>query len=93
MAVYLISYDIPESNSADYQPLWDHLVNISAVRILYSQWVVTSTETPSLLFNRIAALMRPNDGLLINELTRASINYQHLRIPDAAVSRIMAHGR
>jgi hypothetical protein len=93
MAVYLISYDIPESNSADYQPLWDCLEHLGATRVLWSQWIVISTGSSGQLFDMLKALIGPKDGLLVDELHRATINYQNLRLIDPAMHRIMNNAR
>lgn len=69
MALYLISYDISMKDAAEYQPLWDHLKKIGAVKILYSEWLVAGEGNQAgPIYNEIAPLTRVSDRLLVQEL-------------------------
>ena len=92
MALYLISYDVPEQNAADYQPLWNCLEELGATRILWSQWVVMSTN-PVALFDMLKALLGSTDGLVVQEITRESFNYQNLRISETEMSLLLKGAR
>ncbi len=88
MALYLVSYDVPVGNDKDYQNLWDTLDGLGAKKILYSQWAVRSNSATG-LFDTLKALLRPNDGLVVQEITRDSFNYQNLRIEPGEISALL----
>jgi len=69
MALYLVSYDISEKDAAEYQPLWDLLKKIGAVKILFSEWVVVADVGKAVdIYNRIAPLTKQRDRLLVQEM-------------------------
>ena len=66
--LYLISYDLITPGK-DYQPLWDALYAMGAVRILYSQWLVRRAfTTPVDLANALLAHMDANDRIFVTEV-------------------------
>jgi hypothetical protein len=74
---YLISYDLMTPGK-NYQPLWDALYALGAVRVLDSQWAVNhSNTTPLLLANYCAERMDANDRLLVTEMPD---NYAHMNL-------------
>lgn len=89
MALYLISYDIAEKDAAEYQPLWDLLKKMNAVKILYSEWVVAGgNNQASEIYNRIAPKTRAADRLLVQELTKNAA-WDKLLISDEAFRRLV----
>jgi hypothetical protein len=69
MALYLISYDIASKDSFEYQPLWDHLEQVGATKILYSEWVLAgNTGQAAAIYDQIAPLTTTADRLLVQEI-------------------------
>jgi CRISPR/Cas system-associated endoribonuclease Cas2 len=69
MALYLISYDINESDAFEYKPLWHKLGTMGAQRILYSEWVVPSdANNATAIYDQIAPLIQVKDRLLVQEI-------------------------
>jgi hypothetical protein len=93
MALYLISYDIAEKDSAEYQPLWDLLRSIGAVKILYSEWVVLDDAgMATTIYNRIAPLTRQADRLLVQEMGQNAA-WDKLLISDEAFRKLARSAR
>jgi hypothetical protein len=69
MALYLVSYDIAENNH-DYQPLWNRLVELNALQVMRSGWLLPKSE--ALVAGAIAVeLMKfigPTDSLFVQEV-------------------------
>ena len=93
MALYLISYDIGDKDKFEYGPLWDKLRELSAVRILYSEWLV---ERPigeaALLYGEISALTLTSDRLLVHEVTKDA-SWDKLLISDTHFSALLKKAR
>jgi hypothetical protein len=68
MALYLISYDISDKDAFEYEPLWAKLKEISATRILYSEWIVNGTSAAA-VYNMIAPIVQTKDRLLVQGIT------------------------
>jgi hypothetical protein len=93
MALYLISYDIADKDAFEYQPLWDHLKTIGAVRILYSEWVVKGEAGGAAsIYADIAPLTTMKDRLLVQELTKDAA-WDKLSITDEAFQNLLAFAR
>jgi len=93
MALYLISYDISEKDAAEYQPLWDLLKKIGAVKILYSEWVVLAgANEAGDIYNRIAPLTKPPDRLLVQEMGMNAA-WDKLLISDEAFRKLARSAR
>ena len=93
MALYLISYDISEKDAAEYQPLWDLLKRIGAVKILYSEWVVAAdADEASEIYNKIAPLTKPSDRLLVQEMGM-NATWDKLLIRDEAFRKLLRSAR
>jgi hypothetical protein len=93
MALYLISYDIADKDAFEYQPLWDELKNIGAVRILYSEWVVKGDVNQSAnIYEKLAPLTTMKDRLLVQELTNDAA-WDKLLISDDAFRKLLASAR
>lgn len=76
---YLVSYDLMAPGK-DYKPLWKALADISAVRVLDSEWAVTRyNTTPLKLAEYIAQFMDTNDRLLVTEMPD---NYAFMNLID-----------
>jgi hypothetical protein len=69
MALYLLNYDIAESND-DYQQMYVFLDRIGAVRILQSQWAVPWKNGSNALelLNEAAKQIVTGDRLFVCEL-------------------------
>lgn len=71
MALYLVSYDIAEKDSFEYQGLWDKLEELGAVKILYSEWVIArDAGSAEELYYEIAPCTQSKDRLLVQEMTK-----------------------
>jgi CRISPR/Cas system-associated endoribonuclease Cas2 len=93
MALYLISYDIKENNSFEYQPLWDRLKEWAAKRVLYSEWVVDSDVGQAKnIYDDIAPLLSMNDGLLVQEMTKNAA-WDKLKISDSSYYELLENAR
>lgn len=93
MALYLISYDISEKDAAEYQPLWDLLKRMGAIKILYSEWVVIGeVGKSSSIYNQIAPKTKLPDRLLVQELTRDAA-WDKLLISDDEFRRLLLNAR
>jgi hypothetical protein len=70
MALYLISYDVPERDKDEYKELWNALARIKAVKVLYSDWLVVADVGKSQeIYDAVASKMRLNDKVLVQEVT------------------------
>ena len=93
MALYLISYDIADKDAFEYKPLWDKLKHISAVRILYSEWLVVDDVSKATdLWNLIVPLTSTKDKLLIQEVTK-DVCFDALMITDAHFAKLLLQAR
>jgi len=93
MALYLVSYDIAEEDSKEYQPLWKKLGELSAVKILLSEWaVIGKTGQATDLYNEIATLVRKKDRLLVQEITKDA-QFDNLLIKDSEFQRLLKSAR
>ena len=89
MALYLISYDIAAKDAFEYGPLWKRLEELGAIKILYSEWVLSGGVTQAqTIYNEIAPLTRLADRLLVQELTKDAA-WDKLLISDAAYTEIV----
>jgi hypothetical protein len=71
MAHYLISYDL--HNQRHYQPVWDGLNSIGAVRLLESLWLVERLNTnPGNLAAWLKQLADSDDSVAVIELKPGS---------------------
>lgn len=71
MGYFLVSYDL--HNRRDYQPLWDYLLKLGAVRVLESLWVVELTRGGAGgLTSDIRAVIDGDDSLVVIELKPGS---------------------
>jgi hypothetical protein len=68
MALYLVSYDIPEVNEDEYQELWNYLDSLGSVKILFSEYAVPFNGSAHELTNKLTPHLRPGDRLLVCEL-------------------------
>lgn len=93
MALYLVSYDIAEKDAFEYQKLWDRLEEMGAVKILYSEWLVTgSVGTASTIYGQIAPCTQNKDRLLVQEVT-SDATWDKLLISDEAFKKLLKSAR
>ena len=93
MALYLISYDIAEKDAFEYQNLWDKLEQLGAVKILYSEWVITGdTGAAASIYGKIAPLTQKKDRLLVQEILKDA-RWDKLLISDEKFNAFLAHAR
>lgn len=95
MPLYMISYDIAEQDSAEYEPLWALLNEWKAERVLYSQWVLVSGPKSAMkLADAILAAvpLKQKDRLLVQEVTQ-DIGWWNLEIPDALATIVFGAAR
>ena len=91
----MISYDIAEQNSSEYDPLWSLLVQLKAQRVLYSQWVVIATSgSATKLADTIAEAvpLKKQDRLLVQEVTQDA-SWINLELPDSQAVIVLAAAR
>jgi len=93
MAPFLISYDINEKDTFEYQPLWDKLKALGAVRILFSEWVILIQPSQYVsLYNERSSIIQAKDRLLVQELGR-SCAWEKLLISDDEFRALMRGAR
>jgi hypothetical protein len=93
MSLYLISYDITESDDWEYSLLWERLKEMSATKILDSAWMVADRlGQAEQVYGSIAPLTQTKDRLLVHELTRDAL-WDELLIGDAALTELLKHAR
>lgn len=79
MALYLISYDIAEKNH-DYSALLFRLESWKAVKILYSEWLISgfattqqrAREEARSICESLEQAIEKGDRLLVQEISRAA---------------------
>ena len=68
MALYFVDYDIRATNH-DYQPLWDAVKRLQAVRVLKSRWCLNhSSTTPVQLRDYFGQFIQSDDRLAVTEV-------------------------
>jgi CRISPR/Cas system-associated endoribonuclease Cas2 len=89
MALYLVSYDINHKNESEYPDLWATLERWGAVKILYSEWVITgSPGSASAIYSEISPTIRQNDRLIVQEIGR-DCAWDRLLISDVQFRQIV----
>jgi hypothetical protein len=68
MALYFVSYDIPEVNEDEYQELWNVFGSLGSVKILFSEYAVPFNGSVLELTNKLTSHLRPGDRLHVCEL-------------------------
>jgi hypothetical protein len=68
MALYLVSYDIPEVNEDEYQELWNYFASLGSVKILFSEYAVPFNGRALELTDKLTPHLRPGDRLFVCEL-------------------------
>jgi len=66
MKNYIISYDLHDQRN--YQPVWDLLNRIGAVRLLESLWVVTTAHGSAQIRDALKAAADQDDSIVVIEL-------------------------
>lgn len=66
MKNYIISYDLHDQRH--YQPVWDLLNRIGAVRLLESLWMVTTAHGSAQLRDALRATADNDDSFVVIEL-------------------------
>jgi hypothetical protein len=93
MALYLISYDINEKDAFEYEGLWARLRELGAVKILYSEWVITEDVGKSgAIYREIAPKTQKKDRLIVQEITKDAI-WDKLLIADDVFQKLIANAR
>lgn len=71
MPVFLLSYDIAEIDSDEYQPLWDHLEELGGVKTLLSEWYLDLDNTQEEVYDHfLPYINKDKDRLLVIEVTK-----------------------
>jgi len=82
MALYLISFDLTDPFTNDYEPLWDFLGGSGALQILHSAWVAKGeVGQVSGLYGKIRPLLQNIDRVLVHEIFREAA-YNNLGVSD-----------
>ena len=93
MALYLISYDINEKDSFEYDALWQRLRELGAVRVLYSEWALEAdVNQADTIYRQIAPLTQLKDRLLVQELTKDAV-WDKLLVTDDSFRQLIATAR
>jgi len=70
MAVFLLSYDIAEEDSDEYQPLWDSLKELGGVKTLLSEWYLDLNNTQDQVYDHFVSFIdKKKDRLLVIRVT------------------------
>lgn len=92
MALYLVSYDIKDTNQ-DYESLWKFLRESGAKRILYSEWAVPWDASSSAinLANKISGHILKDDTFYVTELfdSDKTESWRGLKISDDAFREML----
>jgi hypothetical protein len=89
MALYLISFDLSDPLTNDYEPLWDFLGGSGARQILHSAWLVRGeVGQVSDLYGKIQPLLHTIDRLLVHEIFRETA-YINLGVSDKEFQRLL----
>jgi hypothetical protein len=67
MATYCVTYDL-RAPGRNYQPLWDALAGINAVRGLQSTWFVDSSHSATAIRDYLRRFIDQNDGIVVIEI-------------------------
>lgn len=79
---YLISYDVNEKDSWEYDDLWAELKRLGAVRVLYSEWVCSSRgRSAANIYQTLLSFVQAKDRLLVCSIS-TDIAWEHLLISD-----------
>ena len=68
MKKHLISYDLLKPGK-DYEPLYQRLRQLGALKVLYSEWLLRSTATAVQVRDDLKRFIDGNDRLLVTVLT------------------------
>lgn len=83
MAQYLIACDLRKERN--YQPLFDELTSLRAVKILESLWCVSSLgSSPAALRNHLRQFIDADDGLFVASMDEWA-SWSVLKTPDQCV--------
>jgi hypothetical protein len=73
MSLYLVSYDVVEGDSFDYEPFFASLKSMSGEKILQSAWVIPAENgSQDTIYNRIQPLVNFHDRILVIEIVGAA---------------------
>jgi hypothetical protein len=90
MALYLVSYDINEKDKKEYEPLWDVLREMGAVKILYSEWIVPGdADGAGKIYDQLATIIKEDDRLLVQEVAM-NASWDKLLISDVLFKKIVS---
>jgi CRISPR/Cas system-associated endoribonuclease Cas2 len=95
MALYMVSYDIAEQDSSEYDPLWSLLVDWKAHRVQYSQWVLVAAPGSAMRLAEIiteAVPLKDKDRLLVQEVAQDAA-WLNLELPDSQAVIVFAAAR
>ena len=91
----MVSYDIADQNSSEYDPLWMLLTQWKAQRVLFSQWaVIAASDSATKLAETIAETvsLKNQDRLLVQEVTQDA-SWINLELPDSQAVIVLAAAR
>lgn len=82
-----------KKDAFEYGPLWAHLEEIGAVKILYSEWVVIGDAgEASAIYDDIGPLTSADDRLLVQEVTKDA-KWDKLLIDDEEFQELLRSAR
>jgi hypothetical protein len=91
MANYLVSYDLEQPGPQNYARLESRLLELEAVRVLYSQWILKFHGGILDVERDLMKYIDPStDGLLVVPIEQGRNIWNHLRMDDAAFKKWLA---
>lgn len=66
MSIYIISYDLKNADSTDYDELYSHLNSINSHRIQDSVWLIKTNNSLPKVKQKIKAFMSESDRLWVS---------------------------
>jgi len=83
MATYLVSYDLDKPGPQNYTRLESRLLELGAIRVLYSQWVFSSSTDIRDLERDFVSYINPStDSFLVVEIAPPYAVWNNLRVSD-----------
>lgn len=79
MRVFSVSYDLNRPGQ-QYTTLTNRLTQLGARRVLFSQWMLRGNTTAEALRNDLQRLMDNSDGIIVIDVTNASMAWGNLQV-------------
>ncbi|TFI58418.1 CRISPR-associated protein Cas2 [Sphingomonas parva] len=71
MAVFLITYDlVAEKSGHDYEPLWEELGRVDAVKSQLSAWLLAANNTQKEVLDHFRTFVDDDDRLMVIQVSK-----------------------